>query len=180
MKTVTKGNIPIQRKLYGKYKTANEIFKYERIKHPYHISISSFSIKEINNIEELNITKIKEKAIEIFYKYNNADTFYNSGNEIIVNKSGIRESIEKIYMSQEQRILLKEHLLVFSILGTIIEHATLVSQATEIKTRADIKYWNYYFDSLKINNKLYNIKFEVRPMSNGQNQYRVQRIEKAT
>lgn len=73
---------------------------------------------------------------------------------------------------------MKEHLLVFSDLGDIIENATLVNQTKETKNRENINYWNYYFDGLEINNELYYLEFDVRSMENGENQYRVQRLEK--
>lgn len=45
------------------------------------------------------------------------------------------------------------------------------------KNRIGILYWNYYLDNLYINNRLFIIEFEVRTLDNGQNQYRIQRIE---
>ncbi len=38
--------------------------------------------------------------------------------------------------------------------------------------------WNYYYDGLKIGNNSYNFEFEVVSMSNGENHYRVQKLEK--
>lgn len=73
---------------------------------------------------------------------------------------------------------LKEHLQVFSDLGDIIEHATLVNQTRETKNRENINSWNYYFDGLNIDGELYHLEFDVRSLHNGQNQYRVQRLQK--
>lgn len=38
--------------------------------------------------------------------------------------------------------------------------------------------WNYYFDGLNINNELYHLEFDVRSLDTGENQYRVQRLQK--
>lgn len=38
--------------------------------------------------------------------------------------------------------------------------------------------WNYYYDGLKIGNNSYNFEFEVVSMSNGENHYRIQKLEK--
>ena len=117
-------------------------------------------------------------AYSIFKKYNSKSIFENDGNKITVSKSGINESIEKIFNNKIQRNLLKEHLQVFSDLGDIIEHATLVNQTKEAKNRSNINSWNYYFDGLNINNELYHLEFDVRSLDTGENQYRVQRLEK--
>lgn len=37
---------------------------------------------------------------------------------------------------------------------------------------------NYYFDELNINNELYYLEFDVRSMKNGENHYRVRKLEK--
>lgn len=114
-------------------------------------------------------------SYKIFKEFNAKTVFLNDGNKIIVSKSGINESVEKIYSNKEQRNLMKEHLYVFSVLGSVIEHATLVNQTRE---RKNIYSWNYYFDGLIINGDLYHIEFDVRSLHNGQNQYRVQRLQK--
>lgn len=122
--------------------------------------------------------EIKELAYSIFKKYNSKSIFENDGNKKTVSKSGINESIEKIFNNKIQRNLLKEHLQVFSDLGDIIENATLVNQTKEAKNRSNINSWNYYFDGLNINNELYHLEFDVRSLDTGENQYRVQRLEK--
>ena len=73
---------------------------------------------------------------------------------------------------------MKEHLLVFSDLGDIIEHSKLVNQIPETKGREKYNSWNYYYDGLKIGNNSYNFEFEVVIMFNGENHYRVQKLEK--
>ena len=73
---------------------------------------------------------------------------------------------------------MKEHLLVFSDLGDIIEHSKLVNQVPETKGREKYNSWNYYYDGLKIGNNSYNFEFEVVIMFNGENHYRVQKLEK--
>lgn len=175
----TKGNIPINQELLNKYANVKEIFMNERNNYDGNVKINN-EIVELSNfdINKINIGDLKKLANDIFIKYNQKNTFENAGNKIVVNKSGINESIEKIYNNRTQRSLIKEHLQVFSDLGDIIENATLVNQTRETKNRENINYWNYYFDGLEINNELYYLEFDVRSMENGENQYRVQRLEK--
>lgn len=76
-----------------------------------------------------------------------------------------------------QRNYIKEHLIVFANLNLVIENAILVNQVLEHKSRSDIFYWNYYVTYISIANNLYVVEFEVRSMLDGQNQYRIQRLE---
>lgn len=177
---LAKGNIPINEELLNKYANVREIFDSESNNYNGNITIKS-EIDELKgfDIEQSNIADLKRLAYDIFNKYNEKNEFENDGNKILVSKAGINESIEKIYNNRAQRDLVKEHLLVFSALGDIIENATLVNQTPELKNRVNILCWNYYFDGLKINNELYNLEFDVRSMKNGKNQYRVQRLEKS-
>lgn len=162
---LAKGNIPINEELLYKYATVRDIFDNESNNYNGNITIKS-EIDELKgfDIEQSNIADLKRLAYDIFNKYNENNEFENDGNKILVSKAGINESVEKIYNNRAQRDLVKEHLLVFSALGDIIENATLVNQTPELKNRRDIKYWNYYFDGLKINNELYYIEFDVRSM----------------
>lgn len=174
-----KGNIPINQDLLNKYSTAREIFDNESNNFDGKVNVKN-NIQELNNIDVFSLKpkEIKELAYSIFKKYNSKSTFENDGNKITVSKSGISESIEKIFNSKVQRNLLKEHLQVFSDLGDIIENATLVNQTKETKNRSNINSWNYYFDGLNINNELYHLEFDVRSLDTGENQYRVQRLQK--
>ena len=174
-----KGNIPINQELLNKYSTAREIFDSESNNFDGKVNVKN-NIPELNNIDVFNLEskEIKELAYSIFKKYNSKSIFENDGNKITVSKSGISESVEKIFNNKVQRNLLKEHLQVFSDLGDIIEHATLVNQTRETKNRNNINSWNYYFDGLNINGDLYHLEFDVRSLHNGQNQYRVQRLQK--
>ena len=174
----TKGNIPINQELLNKYSTVREMFDNEAVNYDGKVNLNT-SLQELKYIDLSNIKveDLKSLARDIFYKYNNKNKFNNNGNIIIVNNSGINESIEKIFNNRKQRNLLKEHLQVFSDLGDIIEHAKLVNQSTEIKNRKNINSWSYYFDGLNINDKIYKLVFDVRSMDNGENQYRVQRLE---
>ena len=178
---LVKGNIPINENLLNKYSNVKDIFSNERNNYDGNVNVKS-EISELKyfDIDNTNITDLKKMANDIFIKYNQKNIFENNGNKIVVNKSGINESIEKIYNNRKQRNLAKEHLLVFSDLGDIIENATLVNQTPELKNRENIKLWNYYFDGLKINGELYHLEFDVRSMASGENQYRVQRLEKST
>ena len=174
-----KGNIPINQDLLNKYSTAREIFDNESNNFDGKVNVKN-NIQELNNIDVFSLKpkEIKELAYSIFKKYNSKSIFENNGNKITVSKSGISESIEKIINSKVQRNLLKEHLQVFSDLGDIIENATLVNQTKETKNRSNINSWNYYFDGLNINNELYHLEFDVRSLDTGENQYRVQRLQK--
>ena len=174
-----KGNIPINQELLNKYSTAREIFDNESNNFDGKVNVKN-NIPELNNIDVFSMKpkEIKELAYSIFEKYNSKSIFENDGNKITVSKSGINESIEKIFNSKVQRSLLKEHLQVFSDLGDIIENATLVNQTKETKNRSNINSWNYYFDGLNINNELYHLEFDVRSLDTGENQYRVQRLQK--
>ena len=174
----TKGNIPINKDLLNKYNSVKEIFNNESNNYDGNVKVKN-DIIELHgvDIDNLSSNETKKYAKEIFKKYNSTNVFINNNNKITVTLGGIEESINKIFASKTQRNLLKEHLLVFSDLGDIIEHATLVNQNREIKDRNNINLWNYYFDGLTINDKKYSLEFDVRSMQDGTNQYRVQRLE---
>lgn len=78
-----------------------------------------------------------------------------------------------------QNIYIKEHLLIFTKLGDIIESAKLINQTYENKNRNKYILWNYYFNGLIINNTIYNIEVDVVSRYDGENHYRIQRIKKA-
>lgn len=172
------GNIPINQDLFNKYPTVREMFDNEIVNYDGVVNINE-KISELEHIDFNNLKELKKQARDIFYKYNNKTSFNNNGNIITVNNSGINESIEKIFNNRKQRDLLREHLLVFSDLGDIIEHSKLSNQTDNRKKERnpDINYWNYYLDGLKINGRQYKLEFDVRSMKDGQNQYRVQRLE---
>lgn len=174
-----KGNIPINQELLNKYKSTKEMFSDSINNYNGEVNVKD-NLSELQNVsvENMKIGEVKKLAKEIFQKYNKSNTFYNSSNKILVNKTGIDESITKIFESRQQRELLREHLLIFSDLGDIIEHSKLVNQVPETKGREKYNSWNYYYDGLKIGNNSYNFEFEVVSMSNGENHYRVQKLEK--
>ena len=126
----------------------------------------------------MKVKEIKKIAFDLFLKNNLKSNYINDNYEIKISKTGIDESIEKIFNSKYQRELLDIHLLVFLNLGNIISKAKLVNQAKELKIRSNINYWNYYFIKLIINKKVYYLEFDVRSMDSGENQYRVQRLKK--
>ena len=177
-KNQSKGNIPLQQDLFRKHSSAREMFDNATSNYDGEIRVET-NIEELKNIdiENISVQELKKIANDIFNKYNDKIVYYNDGNRIVVNVSGINESVEKIFYNNRQKKLIKEHLQVFSDLGDIIEHATLVSQNSEYKGRKNIKSWNYYYDNLIINGKSYKLVFDVRSMDNGENQYRVQRLE---
>ena len=177
--STTKGNIQIDENLLNKYSTVSEIFANESNNCNDKIKIKA-NIDELNSIDFncIKISKVKCIAKIIFEHYNENNIFINDGNKILVSKSGIDEVITKIFESRQQRKYLKEHLLILSVLGDIVEHATLVNQAAENKGRIKYNSWNYYYDGLKIGNTIYNFEFEVVSMSNGENHYRIQNLKK--
>ena len=143
-------------------------------------SLESFFVSgNILAISKMTNTEIYHKAIEIFGNHHNTNTFINDGNKIIVSNSDIKESINKINNDSLQRKHLKEHLLIFSDLGDIIEKSNLVNQTLEKKNRENNKIWSYYLNGLNINdNSNYLFEFDVIFKENGKNHYRVQRFEK--
>lgn len=174
-----KGNIPINQELLNKYPNVKEIFKNEKNNYDGNIDISN-NLNELNNlnIEKMTNTEIYHKAVEIFSNHHNTNIFVNNGNRIIVSNSDIKESIHKINNNSLQKKYLKEHLLVFSDLGDIIEKSSLVNQTLENKDRKGNKVWSYYLNGLKINGNNYLFEFDVISKENGENHYRVQRLEK--
>lgn len=85
-------------------------------------------------------TEIYHKAVEIFGNHHNTNTFINDGNKIIVSNYDIKGSINKINNNILQRKYLKEHLLIISDLGDIIEKSNLVNQTLEKRVEKIIKY----------------------------------------
>lgn len=175
----TKGNILVKKELLGKYENVRKIFDKEKNNVRYKIYINYeldiFKTIEVNNIK---IEKIKTLAYEIFINNHQNNIFLNDNNKILVSKTGINESVEKICNNYSQRELLIEHLKVFSALGKIIESAKLVNQVYERKGRIKYNSWHYYVEGVIINNKEYLLEFEVVAMDSGENHYRVQRLEK--
>jgi len=176
-----KGNISIKKELLNKYSNFKEIFDNESNNFDGVINVNK-KIPELKNVSlsNINVEKIKKLANIIFENHHPTNKFINNKNVIVVTKSGINESVEKIYYNKRQRALLKEHLKVFSDLGDIIEHATLVNQVIENKQRKKYNSWHYYFDSLKIGKKFYYLEFEIVSMDNGENHYRIQRLKLKT
>lgn len=174
-----KGNIPINQELLNKYNNVSEMINKNINKYDGKVDVKG-SIMELNNIDlnSMSQNELSNLAINIFEKYNNSNTFINDGNKIMVTRSGIKESINKILYNKTQKQYLKEHLQVFSDLGDIIESATLASQTTEGKSRENNKIWNYYLNGLNINDNNYLFEFDVVSRQNGENHYRVQRLEK--
>ena len=173
-----KGNIPINDNLLNRYKHYNDMLEKEQqsFKTP-NITLTK-NVKDINNIELYNLSfqDVFKLARGIFNKYNSKNTFINDGNIITVSNADIKESVDKIFSSQKQRGLLKEHFLVFKNLGEVIESATLSNQTFDNKKRNNI--WHYYLNGLNIDGQLYILEFDVTSREDGTNHYRVQRLEK--
>lgn len=175
IQTLEKRSIPINKMLLNKYSDVKEIFTKEKINKK-SIHIKNIKILENVNINELNLENLKRLAILIFNKYHNVNIFENDGYKIHINKTGINESIQKIYFSKKQKKYLKEHLLMFSNLGKIIEQGILINQVYERKGRVKYKSWNYYIIKVSTNNKEYILEFEIVSLDSGENHYRLQRL----
>ncbi len=168
--------IPLDDKLINKYSNKDEIFIKEKVKYKIIIINNIIELKNIN-LDTLKIEELKRLAIKIFNNYHLNNTFINNENNIVVFGTGIRESIEKTYYNRTQREYLKEHLLVFSKLGKIIESSELVSQVIEKKNRKKYIHWNYYLNGIVINRKKYAIEIEVVSLDSGFNQFHLERLK---
>ena len=65
------------------------------------------------NLDNISITSAKNIANTIFFKYN-TNNILNDNNTILISKTGINESVEKIYNNRTQRKLFKEHLIIIA------------------------------------------------------------------
>lgn len=174
----TKGNIPIDKELLNKYSNVREMIAKEQRNIDNLIKLDS-NINELKDIDiyKLTIEETKDLAIKIFNNHNSNKVFENKDNKIIVNNSGIRESVQKTFHNYSQKKFLKEHLLIFSELVNIIEHSELVAQSIENKGREKYNSWNYYFNNLKIDDKEFLLEIEIANMHNGENHFRMKRLE---
>lgn len=174
-----KGNIPVKSELLNIYANDREIFD-SVIGTFCNIRLVSNCLYEFNiaDIYKLKINEIKKIAKEIFNRYNATNIFFNDGNKIFINKTGIDEVITKIYESREQRKYLIQHLIIIANMCNIVEHGILVNQALEFKGRDKYNNWNYYLDVVNITGELYILVYDVVSMTNGENHYRIQKIEK--
>lgn len=162
---LTKGNIPLVPELLNKYKTVNEIFECENVNKRF-IQLND-NLDEYLNLD-CKISVIKDLAIELFKSNHFKNKFVLDGNYIFVSKSGIRESIEKIFYN-EQKDYLIYHLIILKNLGFIMENLILVNQSLENKNRKKYNSWNYYIENIFINGKLFILEIEIVSMLNGEN-----------
>ncbi len=170
-------NILINEKLLNKYNNMTDLLIDNKEKFAIKIILNkNIKILDNNNFNSLKQNELSNIAINIFEEYHINNVFINNGNAIKVTNSGIRESIHKILYNQNQKIFLKEHLLIFSDLGNIIKSAILVGQNYEIKKREHNKVWHYYINGIIIDGKSYLFEFDVISHSDGENHYRVQRL----
>ena len=168
-------NIKINKNLLNKYNNLEEIFKYEGKNNNSIININLMDI----DLKNKTANEIYHIATKIFKNNHKKRTFINDKNKINVTNQDIKESINKIYNDRLQNKYLKEHLAIFLILGNVIEKSNLVNQTIENKNRSKYITWNYYFSNLKIDNQLFNFEFDVVSRIDGENHYRVQRLEKS-
>lgn len=179
-KTILKKNkidniIKLNNKKLNKYNNVNEIFDVECSKCNTIIKIDNFFIKTNGK----SAREVYYIAKEIFNSSYDNNIFYNKKNKIIITNQDIKESVNKFYNDRLQNIYLKEHLIILSKIGDIIEQAKLVNQTLENKGREKYITWHYYCCLIKINNIKYKLVFDVVSRIDGENHYRLQRIEKA-
>ena len=172
-----KGNMPIDNKLFNKYNNVELIFKQGTVKRATRITprISETNLLKVKTMSE---NEVYHLAVKIVKNNNDKNIFLNNKQRIIISNGDIKESINKIYRSKFQRIYLLEHLEIFANIKTVIKNATLVSQSTETKNRVDNTIWSYYLTSIIINKTRYLVEFDVISRKDGENHYRVQRIQK--
>ena len=177
--TITNGNISIDKDLFGKYENVTDLINQEINNYDGKVNVDK-NIIELENVDinNLNCSKLYYLALKIFNKYNSTNIFINDYNKIIVSNGDIKENTNKIFYNQKQKKYIKEHLQVFSKLGDIIESATLSGQALEVKNRENNTIWSYYLNGLNINDELYLIEFDVISRQDGENHYRIQRLQK--
>lgn len=171
-------NIILNPNLLNNYANLKEIFQNENW---YFLNI--INLKDIHNLMEYDIanlsyTEIYHFAKKIFVTYHYTNEFFNYNYKIIVSNTDIKESINKIINNKLQYKYLRIHLIIFSQLGFIIQNATIVNQTIDNKNRNNNYLWSYYLCKLKLNNELFLFEFDVISKSNGENHYRVQRVEK--
>ena len=172
---LAKGNIHINENLLNKYSNVKDIFSNERNNYDGNVNVKNVDFDLTNK----TATDIYHIAADLFSNNHANNVFINDGNKIIVTNQDIKESINKIYNDRLQKKYLNEHLSAFTDLGDIISNARLVNQTPEGKGREKYNLWSYYYSGLKINNELYNFEFDVVSRNDGENHYRLQRIEKA-
>lgn len=173
-----KENIPINKDLLNKYANVRSIFTEIRnncnneIKIRNNIDISNINLSNLKSQKMYSYSKI------IFSQSHCTNEFYNNGNKIIVSNRDIKHIITYIYKTPEQKNMLFQHLCVFSNLKNIIEHATLISQSGSNNIEGEENSWHYYYNNLDINGNNYTLVFDIVSRQNGENHYRVQRMEK--
>lgn len=173
-----KGNIPINKDLLNKYANVRSIFTEIRnncndeIKIRNNIDISNINLSNLKSQKMYSYSKI------IFSQNHCTNEFYNNGNKIIVSNRDIKHIITYIYKTPGQKNMLFQHLCVFSNLKNIIEHATLISQNGSNDIEGEENSWHYYYNNLDINGNNYTLVFDIVSRQNGENHYRVQRMEK--
>ena len=175
-----KGNIPIERHLLNKYRSVTEMFIIETANYNAKRStiIKLKSIGEIN-IDKLSCQELYHLAVKIFKRYNNENIFINNDDKIIVSNGDIKESVNKIFSNPIQRNQIIEHLQIYANMGALIRNAKLSCQTYETKNRIDNTIWNYYVIWITIRKEKYLLEFDVISRKNGENHYRVQRLQKA-
>ena len=174
IKYSTERSIPINKSIFNKYESVGEMFNFVTVN-----CEKSMRIDLIDFNLELKNTYIYHLAIDVFRRKHNSNVFFNNGNAIYVTNQDIKESINKICNDRMQNVFLRQHLSIFNNLGEIIEKSILVNQALEVKGRMKYITWNYYFNTFYIEDIKYNIIIDVVSRCDGQNHYRLHRIEKA-
>lgn len=174
----TKGNIPINQELLKKHSNVKSIFDEVRNKYDGEVKIDNTIDMSGIDFSNLKSPAMYSYAKDIFNKNHKTNEFYNNGNKIIVSNRDIKHTVTYIYKTPGQKNMLPQHLLVFSDLGDIIEHAKLINQSGSNDIGTNENSWHYYYDNLDIKGEKYTLVFDVVSRDNGENHYRVQRLEK--
>lgn len=168
-------NIKAEDKYLSKYNNVSEILNNQSSPINYEINEEYLKNGEISKEEAKDLARKS-------YFDNNKGAAYNNGKKILVSNADIAESINKIYRNPQQTKLIQEHLLVMKHLNEIIKKAEKVNQNIEQKKSVQKTHernvlWTYYLDGVKINNKDYKVVFDVVSRNDGENHYRLQRLE---
>lgn len=144
----------------------------------------SVDIKIPNEIKNINIKDIKQtEAIKlakaVFRDNNKTRTFKNdeTNNKIKVIADDIKESIHKTFSNKSQKKYLRESIVSFAQINSIIKNGKKVSESNELKNRSKYKEWNYYIVQANINDNPFLIEYDVSKQEDGWH-LRVERLKK--
>lgn len=131
------------------------------------------------NYKTAKQTTIYKKARNLF-KNIGRKVFKNNLEDIYVNNTDIRESVDKTIKNPQQSKYMIENLSVFSKLDSIIENAQEISFSGEdTKGRKQYSNYKYYVSNVKIDGKDYVVEFDTRMQNfegKAERHFRLERI----